>query len=38
MEIPGHSHISLAMSTYCHVLPELGRDAAKSMNDLLTGR
>jgi integrase len=37
MEILGHSQISLTMNTYAHVLPEMGRDAANRMSDLLRG-
>ena len=36
MEILGHSQISITMNTYSHVIPELGQDAARRMNDLLT--
>jgi integrase len=35
MESLGHSQISLTMNTYAHVLPNLKRDAAKRMDDLL---
>jgi hypothetical protein len=35
MDVLGHSQISLTMNTYAHVLPELRRDAADRMNDLL---
>ena len=35
METLGHSQISLTMNTYCHVLPELQRDAAEKMNAVL---
>ena len=37
MEILGHSQISLTMNTYSHVLPGLKREAAKQMDNLLTG-
>jgi len=37
MEILGHSQISLTMNTYSHVIPELGHDAAKRMDDLFAG-
>lgn len=37
MEILGHSQISLTMNTYSHVIPDLGHDAARLMNDLITG-
>ena len=36
MEILGHSQIALAMNTYSHVMPELGREAADLMDRLLT--
>src|SRR6266851_2112090 len=35
MEILGHSQISLTMNTYAHVLPEMSRDAANRMSDLI---
>lgn len=35
MDILGHSQISLTMNTYAHVLPEMQRDAANRMNDLI---
>ncbi len=35
MEILGHSQISITMNTYSHVVPELGHDAAKRMDDLM---
>jgi integrase len=35
MEVLGHSQISLTMNTYTHVLPELRRQAADRMDDLL---
>ncbi|TMD20882.1 MAG: hypothetical protein E6I39_01415 [Chloroflexi bacterium] len=35
MEILGHSRISLTMNTYAHVLPEMARDAANRMSDLI---
>jgi integrase len=35
MEVLGHSQISLTLNTYTHVLPELKREAADRMNDLL---
>jgi integrase len=38
MDVLGHSQISLTMNTYAHVLPELRRDAADRMNDLLNDR
>ena len=38
MEILGHSQISLTMNTYTHVVPELRRQAADRMDDLLNER
>ncbi len=35
MEVLGHSQISLTMNTYTHVLPELRRQAADRMDELL---
>ena len=35
MEVLGHSQISLTMNTYTHVLPELRRQAAVRMDELL---
>ncbi len=35
MEVLGHSQISLTMNTYTHVVPELRRQAAERMDDLL---
>lgn len=35
METLGHSHISLTMNTYSHVLPALQRDAADKMEAVL---
>ncbi len=37
MEVLGHSQIALTMNLYAHVLPEAQRDAAISMNAVLTG-
>lgn len=37
MEILGHSHISLTMNTYTHVVPQLQEQAARLMDDLLSG-
>ena len=37
MEKLGHSEISLTMNTYTHPIPELQKDAARRMDDLLTG-
>ena len=33
----GHSDIAMTMNTYSHVIPELRRDAADRMDDLITG-
>jgi integrase len=38
MEILGHSQISLTMNTYTHVVPELRRQAAERMDELLGER
>jgi integrase len=38
MDVLGHSQISLTMNTYAHVLPELRREAADRMNELLDDR
>ncbi len=38
MDVLGHSQISLTMNTYAHVLPELRREAADRMNELLNDR
>lgn len=35
MEVLGHSQISLTMNTYTHVLPELRRQAADRMEELI---
>ncbi len=35
MEVLGHSQISLTMNTYSHVVPELKRDAADRMGEVL---
>lgn len=37
MEVLGHSQISLTMNTYSHVVPELKRDAAERMGEVLWG-
>lgn len=37
MEVLGHSQISLTMNTYSHVVPELKRDAADRMGEVLWG-
>lgn len=36
MEILGHSQIALTMNTYSHVMPEMGREAAGLMDQLLS--
>jgi len=38
MDVLGHSDIGMTMNTYSHVIPELRRDAADRMDDLLDGR
>ena len=38
MDVLGHSQIALTMNTYSHVIPDLRRDAAKRMQDLLQER
>ena len=38
MDLLGHSQIGLAMNTYSHVIPDLRRDAAQRMQDLLQDR
>jgi integrase len=38
MDLLGHSQIGLTMNTYSHVIPDLRRDAADRMQDLLGGR
>ena len=35
MDLLGHSQIALTMNTYSHVMPDLRRDAAQRMQDLL---
>lgn len=37
MEMLGHSTIALTMNTYSHVIPALEREAADTMNAILTG-
>lgn len=37
MEKLGHSEISLTMNTYTHPIPQLQKDAARRMDDLLSG-
>ncbi len=38
MDVLGHSQIALTMNTYSHVIPDLRRDAAQRMDDLLHER
>jgi integrase len=38
MDVLGHSQIGLTMNTYSHVIPELRREAASRMDDLLNER
>lgn len=38
MDVLGHSQIGLTMNTYSHVIPDLRRDAAQRMQDLLGDR
>jgi integrase len=38
MDVLGHSQIGLTMNTYAHVIPELRREAADRMDDLLLER
>jgi integrase len=38
MDVLGHSQIALTMNTYSHVIPELKRDAATRMDDLIADR
>jgi integrase len=38
MDLLGHSQIGLTMNTYSHVIPDLRRDAADRMQDLLGDR
>lgn len=35
MEILGHSEIGMTLNTYSHVLPQLRRQAAERMDDIL---
>lgn len=37
MELLGHSQITLTLGTYTHVVPEMARDAAERMGNLLWG-
>ena len=36
-EMLGHSHVSVTLGIYSHVLPHMQREAAKAMNDALGG-
>jgi integrase len=38
MDLLGHSQIGLTMNTYSHVIPDMRRDAAQKMQDLLQDR
>lgn len=38
MDVLGHSQIALTMNTYSHVIPELKRDAAMRMEELIADR
>ena len=38
MDVLGHSQIALTMNTYTHVLPELRREAADRMEELIAER
>jgi integrase len=38
MDVLGHSQIALTMNTYSHVIPELKRDAANRMEELIADR
>jgi integrase len=38
MDVIGHSQIGLTMNTYSHIIPDLRKDAAKRMQDLLQER
>jgi hypothetical protein len=38
MDVLGHSQIGLTMNTYSHVIPDLRRDAAHRMQELLSDR
>jgi integrase len=38
MEVLGHSQIGQTMNTYAHVIPELRRDAALRMEELINDR
>lgn len=38
MDVLGHSQIGLTMNTYSHVIPDLRRDAARRLEELLGER
>jgi len=38
MDVLGHSQIALTMNTYSHVIPDLRREAAQRMDDLIHDR
>lgn len=38
MDVLGHSQIGLTMNTYSHVIPDLRRDEARRLEDLLEER
>ena len=38
MDVLGHSQIGLTMNTYSHVIPDLRRDAARRLEELLAER
>jgi integrase len=38
MDVLGHSQIGLTMNTYSHVIPDLRREAARKMDDLILDR
>jgi integrase len=38
MDVLGHSQIGLTMNTYSHVIPDLRREAARRMDDLIQER
>ena len=35
MEVLGHSEVGMTLNTYSHVIPQLRREAAERMNQLL---
>ena len=38
VDVLGHSQIGLTMNTYSHVIPDLRRDAARRLEELLSER